>query len=82
MVKVAKSVILKKTGKPDYANAGAYRPIVLLNTLRNTVEAMLANRICDFVETNHLLNQGHFDGRQLRSTTKALTPLTSWIKSK
>lgn len=43
---------------------------------------MLANQIQDYVESNHLLHQGHYGGRQRRSTTDALTHLTSWIKSK
>lgn len=80
--KVARSVVLKKAGKPDYSNPAAYRPIALLNTLSKTVEAMLANRLRDYVETNHLLHPGHFGGRQRRSTTDALIYLTSWIKAK
>lgn len=40
--KTAKSVIIKKAGKPDYSNPGAYRPIALLNTLSKTIEAMIA----------------------------------------
>lgn len=43
---------------------------------------MIANRIQDFVESKHLLTPGHFGGRQRRSTTNALTRLTTWIKSK
>lgn len=80
--KTAKSVILQKVGKPDYSNPGAYQPIALLNTLSKTFEAMLANRLRDFAESNHLLNPGHFGGRQRRSTTDALVYLTTWIKAK
>lgn len=80
--KVAKSVILKKVGKPDYSNPAAYQPIALLNTLSKTAEAMLANHVRDFVKTKHLLHPGHFGGRQSRSTTDALIYLTSWIKAK
>lgn len=67
--KIAKSVILKKVGKPDYSNPGAYRPIALLNTLSKAVEAMIANRVKSYVEQNQLLNPGHYGGRQRRSTT-------------
>lgn len=80
--KVAKSVIIKKIGKPDYSNPGAYRPIALLNTLSKTVEAMVACRLRDFVESRHLLHPGHYGGRQRRSTTDALTHLTTWTKAR
>lgn len=78
--KLAKSVILKKVGKPYYSNPGAYRPIALLNTLSKTVEAMLANQIQNHVESTSQLHPGHFGGRQRRSTTKTLIHLTSWMK--
>lgn len=80
--KIAKWVILKKAGKPNYSNPGAYRPITLLNTLSKTVEAVIANRIRDHVESTAQLNPGHIGGRQRRSTTDPLLHLTSWIKSK
>lgn len=80
--KVAKSVILKKARKPDYSNPGAYRPIAFLNTLSKRVEAMISNQVRDFVKSHSIFHPGHFGGRQRRSTTDALTHLTSWIKTK
>lgn len=56
--------------------------IALLNTLRNTVEAMIANRVKSHVEQNQLLHPGHYGCRQRRSTTDALIHLTTWIESK
>lgn len=80
--KVAKSAILKKAGKPDYSNPAAYRPIALLSTLGKVIEAVLANRIRSFAETNNLLPPGHYGGRQKHSTTDALLHLTAWTKNK
>lgn len=40
--KTAATIILKKSGKPDYTSASAYRPIALLSCLSKVVEATIA----------------------------------------
>ncbi|GFG00714.1 hypothetical protein IFM53868_10832 [Aspergillus udagawae] len=51
----AKIVVLRKPGKPDYSNPGAYRPISLLNTLGKLLEAVVAQRLLYLTEKYSLL---------------------------
>lgn len=53
--KSAFTVMLKKSGKSDYINPSAYKPIALLNTLEKVLEAVISNRIKFIMERYNLL---------------------------
>jgi hypothetical protein len=48
-------MVLRKPGKPDYSLLGAYRPILLLNTLSKLLEVVIARRLSYFAEHYGLL---------------------------
>ena len=77
--KVARIIPLRKADKPDYAKAGAYRPISLLSTLGKALEFVVADRISYLAEKHHLLPNNHFGARKRRSTVQALTVLQERI---
>ena len=66
------TVVLRKPGKPDYANPKAYRPIALLNTIGKALEAVIATRISYMVEAYSLLPHTHVGGRKGRSCEHAI----------
>lgn len=78
--KRAKTVMIPKPGKSDYASASAYRPIALLLTLSKIYEKLLKKYLSEQVEKNHLLHEGHYGGRPNRSGDEALIHLVSWTK--
>ncbi|KAF7118717.1 hypothetical protein CNMCM5793_008337 [Aspergillus hiratsukae] len=75
----AKIVVLRKPGKPDYSNPGAYRPISLLNTLGKLLEAVVARRLSYLAEKHSLLPDTQFGGRPGRTTEQALLVLSNAI---
>lgn len=79
--KLANTIILKEAGKPDYTDAGAYRPIALLSCLSKVLESTIAQCMQQFAEENQVLPEGHCGGRAQRSTTDALLNLTLWVKN-
>ena len=74
--KKAKTVVIKKSGKTDYAEAGFYRPIALLNTVEKVLKIIIATKLSDLAEANMLLPCAQIRGRRGRSTTTALKLLT------
>lgn len=80
--KNAVTAIIRKHGKTDYSEPGAYRPIALLSCLSKVFESLLTHRIAYWAETNSVLAEGHTGGRQQRSTDDAFVMLTTWIKHK
>jgi hypothetical protein len=68
----AKIIPLKKPDKGDYTVAQARRPILLLSTLRKTLESVVAGRISHAIETFSLLPTNHFGARKKRSAEQAL----------
>lgn len=85
--KRARIIVLRKPGKPDYAEPGAYRPISLLNTLGKILEAVMAKRLSFWAETHKLLPDSQFGGRPGRNTEQALLILANaidraWLRSK
>jgi hypothetical protein len=48
-------VVLRKLNKDDYTMPKAYRPITLLNTIGNIMDAVLARRLSYLVEMYHVL---------------------------
>jgi len=65
-------VVLRKPGKPNYADPKAYRPIALSNTIGKALEAVIATRISYMVEVYSLLPQTHVGGRRGRSCEHAI----------
>jgi hypothetical protein len=47
-------MLFKKSGKSDYLNLSAYRPIVLLNILEKILKAVVTRRIRYVVEKYNL----------------------------
>jgi hypothetical protein len=72
--KIAKVTILLKPNKiiVQKATPGAWRPILLLNTVGKVVEAAFARRITDVLEAKHLLPDGQMGNRRGRSTDLAI----------
>jgi ribonuclease HI len=77
--RTATIVVLRKSGKPNYTNPSAYRPISLLNTLGKLLEATIAKRMSYYVENYNLLPNTQFGGRPGRSTEQALLILVDAI---
>ena len=75
----AKIIPLKKPNKSDYTRAKAWRPISLLSTLGKVLEAVVAERISNLVETLGLLPTNHFGARKQRSAEQALVLLQEHI---
>jgi hypothetical protein len=75
----AQIIVLRKPGKPDYSQPGAYRPISLLNTLGKLLEAVIARRLSFYTEHHRLLPDTQFGGRPGRTTEQALLVLTNAI---
>ena len=71
--------IHKKGKRTDPKN---YRPISLLSVLGKILEAIIAERISDFLASHHLLNNKQFGFRTNRSAADLLLQLTTtWHKS-
>lgn len=68
--KMAKTIPLKKSGKPN--DARAFRPISLLSTLSKAIEAVIAERISYLVERHGLLPLNHYGAPKRKCTTDAL----------
>jgi len=78
--KTAKSVLLRKQGKPTYAAAKAYRVISLLSCLGKVVERAVVTLIASHCETNNIFRQGQFGCRQGRGTSDAVARLVSRVE--
>lgn len=76
------TAIIRKHGKPDYSEPGAYRPIARLSCISKVFETILTRRIAYWAETNKILAEGHTGGRRQHSTDDAFVMLTTWIKHK
>ncbi|KAI9036869.1 reverse transcriptase family protein [Aspergillus affinis] len=74
----ARTIALRKPGKPDYPIPKAYRPIALLNTLGKALESVLATRLSYLAETYNLLPINHLGGR---GTEAALHTVVKVIQS-
>jgi hypothetical protein len=53
--KEARTVVLRKPGKPSYSDPGAWRPIVLLNTIGKLIESLIAKRLSQAAKEYKLL---------------------------
>src|SRR5690606_23174241 len=66
----------QKPNKPDYQALKAYRIIALLNCLGKIAEKLVAKRLSQLCEDNHLLHEGQMGGRPHRSAIDAILALT------
>ena len=48
-------VVLKKLGKPNYLDLGAYRLITLLNILSKILESIVTRYLSELIEAKKLL---------------------------
>ena len=77
--KQAHIIVLRKPGKPNYTEPGAYQPISLLNTLGKILEAVMAWRLSYWAEAYKLLPDTQFGGRPGHNTKQALLTLANKI---
>ena len=77
----AVTVVLKKPGKKDYTDPGAYRPIALLDTLGKVLESIVAKRISGLAERFDLLPDAQYGARPGRSTETALLSLVERVRA-
>jgi hypothetical protein len=72
--KIAKVTVLPKPNKiiAQKATPGAWRPILLLNTVGKIVEAAFARRITNVAKAKHLLPDGQMDNRRGQLTDLAV----------
>jgi hypothetical protein len=77
--KNARTVALRKPGKPSYSDPGAWRPIALLSTIGKVIETLIAKRLSKVAEENGLLPEAQMGARAGRSTETALELLTRQI---
>jgi ribonuclease HI len=80
--RIATTVIIRKFGKPDYTNPGAYRPIALLSTISKVFESTIADRLTFWAETKYVIPDGHLGGRRGKGCEDACLALTMWVKRK
>jgi hypothetical protein len=79
--KEARTVVLRKPGKPSYSDPGAWRPIALLNTIGKLIESLMAKRLSQAAEEHKLLPDTQMGARPGRSTETALELLTAQVKT-
>ncbi len=77
--KTACMIMLKKPGKSDYTNPGAYRLIALLNTMGKILEAVISNRIKYIAEAYDLLPDTQYGAHTGRATETALQQITEKV---
>lgn len=80
--KTATTVILRKQGKPNYSEPGAYRPIALLSCLSKVLKTIISRRLTYLAERSDVIAPAHMGGRRFRSTEDAGITLVTWIKMK
>ena len=79
--KEARTVVLRKPGKPSYSDPGAWRPIALLNTIGKLIESLMAKRLSLAAEEHKLLPDTQMGARPGRSTETALELLTAQVRT-
>jgi len=70
--KEARTVVLRKPGKPSYSNPGAWWPIVLLNTIGKLIKSLIAKRLSWAAEEYKLFPDTQIGARPGRLTEIAL----------
>ena len=64
-----------------YKSPNAWRPIALLKTISKVVEKLLAKKIKNIAEEQHMLHPSQMGARAERSTGTALELLTSMVQT-
>ena len=64
-----------------YEAPSAWRPIALLKTIGKVVEKLLARKIRNMAEEQHMLHPSQMGARAKRSTSTALELLTSIVQT-
>ena len=77
-LKIAKVVPLHKEG--DKHEPTNYRPTSLLPTIGKIFEKLIYNRLVQFLDRYHILNEKQFGFRNKRSTVDALATLVETIR--
>lgn len=77
--RTARTIVLRKPGRPSYADPGAWRPIALLSTIGKIIETIAARRLSALAEQNSLLPDTQMGNRKDRSTDTALDLLLEQI---
>lgn len=79
--KLARTIALKKPGKPDYQIPKAWRPIALLEVVSKVIEAVIGSHLRRLAEEHGLLPDRQMGARKGRSTETALALLLSQIRA-
>ena len=79
--KTSKVIFLKKSGKPSYQKASAYRPICLTSYVGKVPERLLESRMRLFMNNRNLIDLEQEGFMHNRSTTRYLYRLTSRINA-
>ena len=75
----ARTIVLRKPGRPNYSDPGAWRPIALLNTRRKILGTALARKVTDLAVSHGLLPNSQMGNCKQRSTETALELLLEQI---
>lgn len=80
--KASRTIIIPKPGKTaqEKQDAKGWRPIALLSTVGKVIEAIVARRLTEVAENNHLLPEGQMGNRRYRSTELAARLLTDAVR--
>jgi hypothetical protein len=78
--KISVVKILEKSGKEDYREPKAYRPISLLPVFAKVLEKLLITRITYYLENKGLLNKRQYGFTAQRSTVDAIAAAVAFIK--
>ena len=70
--KEVRIVVLRKPSKPSYSDPGAWRPIVLLNTISKLIESLMTKRLSQAAKEYKLLPDTQMGARLGRSTKTIL----------
>jgi len=80
-------VVIPKPNKTTYDQPKAFRPIVLLNTLKKLIKKVIAERLQFMVASNNFIHPSQLGGLKFKSTTNAGVALmhivcSRWAKGK
>ena len=73
------TIILGKSGKPDYIKAKIYRPIALENIIGKIMKSVMTDIVNYLTETHELLSAQHYKERPGRSADDAMMLLSENI---